>query len=408
MSDLTQSLPAGLPAAPEFAPEPPIELAVVIPTLNERDNVALVVERLNAVLAGHRWEAIFVDDDSEDGTADVVRAIAQRQANIRCVQRLGRRGLASACIEGILCTAAPYIAVMDADLQHDEGLLPEMLATIKQRPVDVVVASRYTQGGGIGELATSRARLSRLANRLGRLVVGVRLSDPMSGFFLIERNAFAAAMRDLSGQGFKILLDIFASSPRPLAFAELPFRFRQRRHGTSKLDSLVAWEYLMLLLDKLVGHVVPARFLLFAAIGGLGVFTHLAILWLTTHALGIAFATAQAAATVGAMTGNFFLNNLFTYRDRRLKGTHLVTGLLSFYAVCGIGAAANVGIAAHLFGSSHSWWAAGLAGAAIGAVWNYAMSSLVTWRAGTRPLRRARPATQPEPDALAPAVAGER
>lgn len=391
MNDATQFPPAGLPTRPASESSAAAELAVVVPTLNERDNIPILVDRLGMVLAGIRWEAVFVDDDSDDGTADLVRQIGQLRPNIRCVQRLGRRGLASACIEGILSTAAPYVAVMDADLQHDERLLPDMLATIKQRRVDVVVASRYTAGGGVGDWQKSRARISHLANRLGRFVVGARLSDPMSGFFLIERGAFAAAMRNLSGQGFKILLDIFASSPRPLSFAEVPFQFRRRLYGESKLDTLVAWEYLMLLLDKLVGHVIPVRFLLFATIGGLGVFTHLTILWLTTHALGVAFPTSQAAATVGAMTGNFFLNNLFTYRDRRLSGTRLITGLLSFYAVCGIGAAANVGIAAHLFGTSHSWWAAGLAGAAVGAVWNYGMSALVTWRPGPRAACRARP-----------------
>jgi dolichol-phosphate mannosyltransferase len=365
-----------------FAP-PPTELTIVIPTLNERDNVPLLVELLNRTLAGLSWEAIFVDDDSPDGTADVVRAIARRQGNIRCLQRLGRRGLSSACIEGILASASPYIAVMDADLQHDEALLPEMLALIRERRLDIVVASRHTGSGSVGDWDKSRVAISEFATRLGKMVLKVDLSDPMSGFFIVERSAFVEAMRGLSGQGFKILLDLFASAPRPLAFGEVPLRFRQRIHGESKLDTMVAWEYLMLLLQKLVGPAVPVRFLLFSLIGGLGVFTHLLTLWLTTHALAMAFPVAQAVATLVAMTGNFLLNNLFTYRDRRLRGRRLVSGLLSFYAVCGAGAAANVGIAAHLAGGHHSWWLAGLAGAAVSVVWNYAMSSLFTW--GPRP-----------------------
>jgi dolichol-phosphate mannosyltransferase len=269
---------------------------------------------------------------------------------------------------------------MDADLQHDEELLPRMLETIKARSLDIVVASRYSGEGSVGDWQRSRILVSDLATRLARLVVKAELSDPMSGFFLIERDAFAAAMRNLSGQGFKILLDIFASSPQPLAYAELPFRFRRRLHGESKLDALVAWEYAMLLLDKLVGHLVPVRFLLFAMIGGLGVVTHLATLWTTTQLLPVGFASGQAIATIAAMTGNFLLNNTFTYRDRRLRGTRLLTGLASFYAVCAVGAVANVGIAYHLFGGHHSWWVAGLAGAAVGSVWNYAMSSVFTWR----------------------------
>lgn len=356
------------------------ELAVVIPTLNERDNVPVLVERLGKALAGIAWEAIFVDDDSADGTADLIREIGRRQGHIRVLQRLGRRGLASAAIEGILANSAPFVAVMDADLQHDESLLPQMLATLKAQRLDIVVASRHVGGGSVGDWERSRVAISSLAARLARLVVGAELSDPMSGFFMVERGAFSAAMRNLSGQGFKILLDLFASSPRPLAFAELPFTFQRRLYGESKLGALVVWEYLLLLLDKLFGGIVPIRFLLFATIGGLGVVTQLAGLWIGLNALGLDFVAAQAAATVVAMTGNFLLNNLFTYRDLRLKGLRLLWGLLSFYAICGLGAAANVGIAAQLFGGDHSWWLAGLAGAAISAVWNYALSSVVTWR----------------------------
>ena len=369
----------GQGAAP-LRPVPP-ELTIVIPTFNERDNVAILAGRLAEVLDGVAWEAIFVDDDSPDGTADAVRELASRHGNIRCLQRLGRRGLASACIEGILASASPYVAVMDADLQHDEALLPVMLQTIRERRLDIVVASRHTGAGSIGDWKKSRARISDVATLLGRRVIQADISDPMSGFFMVERGAFAAAMPLLSGQGFKILLDLFTSSPRPLAFAEIPYTFRRRQHGESKLDTLVAWEYLMLLLQKLVGPAVPVRFLLFSLIGALGVVTHLTTLYVGTHVLGTGFAWAQAAATLVAMTGNFLLNNLFTYRDRRLRGRRLLGGLLSFYAVCGAGAVANVGIAAHLAGDHQAWWLAGLAGAAVSVVWNYAMSSIFTWSA---------------------------
>lgn len=376
------------------------ELTVVIPTLNERDNVPLVVERLNRVLAGIAWEVIFVDDDSPDGTADVVRALARAQPNIRCLHRLGRRGLSSACIEGILASAAPYAAVMDGDLQHDEGLLPVMLARIKAERLDIVVASRHVGEGGVGDWQRSRVMISDFATRLGRLVVKADLSDPMSGFFLIKREAFAATMRSLSGQGFKILLDLFASAPRPLAFAEVPIKFRQRLHGESKLDAMVAWEYATLLLEKLVGPALPVRFLLFSMIGGLGVGTHLLTLWFATHVLFVAFAIAQSAATLVAMTGNFFLNNLFTYRDRRLRGRRLLAGLVSFYAVCGAGAAANVGVASYLVFGHHSWWLAGLAGAAVSVVWNYAMSSIFTWSPRAAAVPATIVAAAPQPAAL--------
>ncbi|HTQ34984.1 MAG TPA: glycosyltransferase family 2 protein [Stellaceae bacterium] len=379
------------PASPEaetlVPAAAPVELAVIIPTLNERDNVPLIVERLNRVLAGTAWEVIFVDDDSSDGTADAVRTLARRQGNVRCVQRIGRRGLSSACIEGMLASAAPYLAVMDGDLQHDETLLPRMLEKLKAEHLDIVVASRHVGDGGVGDWQQTRVRISEFATRLSRLVVKAELTDPMSGFFIIERTAFTGAMRRLSGQGFKILLDLFASTPRPFAFAELPLQFRQRLHGESKLDTLVAWEYLMLLLQKLIGPAVPVRFLLFCLIGGLGVGVHLTTLWLMLHLAP--FAESQGVATVVAMTGNFLLNNLFTYRDRRLRGWRILSGLGSFYAVCGLGAAANVGVASSIAGD-HAWWLAGLSGAAVSVVWNYAMSSVFTWSA-----RRAAPKPVP-------------
>jgi dolichol-phosphate mannosyltransferase len=359
----------------------PVELTIVLPTFNERGNVEKLIARLEATLAGIAWEAIFVDDDSRDGTAEHVRAIGRSKPYIRCVQRIGRRGLSTACIEGVLASSAPFLAVMDADLQHDERLLPQMLSALKSEALDIVIGSRYAAGGSVGDWDASRARISDFATRLSRLVVKTELSDPMSGFFMIRRPAFDSALRDLSGQGFKILIDLFASSPRPLAFKELPYQFRLREHGESKLDTLVAWEYLQLLLDKLVGHVVPVRFALFAMIGGLGLVVHLATLGIVLNVLGTGFTLAQSVATLVAMTSNFLLNNWFTYRDRRLRGWRLLGGLLSFYVVCSIGAIGNVGIAAYVFHADQSWWLAGIAGAVVGSVWNYATSSVFTWRA---------------------------
>jgi dolichol-phosphate mannosyltransferase len=336
-------------------------------------------ERLGRVLEGTAWEVVFVDDDSPDGTADVVRALARRHPNVRCVQRIGRRGLASACVEGVLSSAAPYVAVMDADLQHDESILPAMLETLRNEPLDIVIGSRFVGGSDFGSMPKLRVRISEFGNRLARLVVKAELTDPMSGFFMLKRPVFDAAVRGLSAQGYKILVDIFASSPKPLAFRELAFKFRERLHGESKLDTLVALEYLQLLLDKLIGHIVPVRFVLFGAIGGLGLVVHLAMLAISLKLLGLGFPASQGGATITAMTWNFCLNNIFTYRDRQLRGWKLLYGLLSFYAVCSIGAVANVGVASYAFHSDRSWWLAGVTGAVVGSVWNYVMSSIFTW-----------------------------
>ncbi len=354
------------------------ELTIVVPTFNERDNVELLIARLDAALRGIAWEVLYVDDNFPDGTAAKLRELAQTDPRIRCLQRIGRRGLSTAVIEGMLASSAPYLAVIDADLQHDESLLPQMLAAIKAEDLDVVIGSRHVAGGGVGDWDRRRVTISGFAARLARLIIAAELTDPMSGFFMLSRPAFERAVRRLSGQGFKILLDLFASTPVPYRFKEIPYVFSQRQHGESKLDSLAIWEYLMLLLDKLFGRYVPVRFISFAAIGGSGVVVHFLTLYFALKAVD--FPAAQALATVVAMTSNFVLNNMLTYRDRRLVGRRFVTGLGSFYAVCSLGAVANVGIASAAFAHHYTWWLSGLAGAAVGVVWNYAVSSIFTWR----------------------------
>lgn len=374
---------AARPPAPLAAPAP--ELAVVIPTFNEAENVGLLIERLDAALAGLAWEAVFVDDDSPDGTAARLRAIAARDPRVRCLRRVGRRGLSSACIEGILATSAPLVAVMDADLQHDETILPKMLDLVRSGAADVAVGSRYVAGGGVGDWDARRVAISRLATKLGRFATGAALADPMSGFFLLRRETVEALAPRLSGAGFKILLDILATAPAPLTVRETPYRFRARAAGESKLDGAAAAAFATLLLDKTVGRWVPVRFLMFSAVGGFGLAVHLAALWLTHRLGGLDFTAAQVAATLVAMTSNFLINNAVTYRDRRLRGWGLLRGWLSFAAACSVGAAANIGVAVWAFegfaeGSSFGWAWSAAAGAAVGAVWNYAVTSVYTWR----------------------------
>jgi len=358
----------------------PAELSIVTPTFNEAANVPLLVEAVAAALPGVRWEIIFVDDNSPDGTSDMVREIAQRDARVRIVHRYGRRGLSSACIEGILASSAPYVAVMDSDMQHDERILGTMFARLKQGDVDLVIGSRYVEGGSTGEWSKYRRWASRVATRLASRLTRVHIDDPMSGFFMVKRDTFLSALPNLSSVGFKILLDLAASTPRPVRMAEVPYTFRNRLHGTSKLDSLVLWEYVQLLLDKMFGRLVPARFLSFVLVGGSGLVVHFAVLSLLFAGLGDNFAFAQAVATFVATSSNFFLNNKLTYRDQRLRGRWLFLGWVTFNLVCLTGALANVGIAQYLFSHHNTWPISALAGIAVTTVWNYAMSSIFTWK----------------------------
>jgi dolichol-phosphate mannosyltransferase len=357
------------------------ELSIIVPTFNERENVVELVQRLTRVLGSVSWEVVFVDDNSPDGTADLVREIARKNSRVRCLQRLERRGLSSACVEGMLSSSAPFLAVIDGDLQHDEQLLPRMLEILKDdEDIDIVVGSRYAPGGDIAGWDVRRARMSRLAVRLSRVLVPPELTDPMSGFFMMRRCVLQSTAHHLSAIGFKILADLFASSSEKLRFRELPYRFRNRHAGQSKLDNATAWDYLMLLLDKLTGHIVPVRFVAFCIVGGLGVGVHFAVLSLITRILGATFIQGQAAATLCAMTFNFAVNNVLTYRDRQLHGWRWLRGWLSFVLACSVGGFANLGAAKVMYDLNRGWATAAITGVLVGAVWNYAMTTLLTWR----------------------------
>lgn len=358
-----------------------LELAIVIPTYNERENAVELIRRLDRVLAGTAYEVIVVDDDSPDGTASVVRDVARTDPRVRVIQRVGRRGLSSACIEGMMASAAPYVAVIDADLQHDETLLPAMLAKLRDEKLDLVIGTRHAAGGSTSEgMRASRVALSDAGKKLSRVITHAELSDPMSGFFMLDRAFLDEVVRSLSGSGFKILLDLVASAKRPVRFAELPYHFRPRLHGDSKLDILVGLEYLGLLVDKLIGDWIPPRFVLFGLVGGSGVILHLAVLYAAYVGAGLSFFVAQLIATIVGMTSNFFLNNIVTWRDYRLKGFAAFIGLLKFYAACSIGAFLNLQVATFAREHDAPWALAGFAGLAVGSVWNFAVTAATTWK----------------------------
>lgn len=364
---------------PEGLPAPP-QLSVVIPTYCEAGNIEPMISALDAALTGLRWEAVFVDDDSPDGTADVVRKHGEHDGRVRAVRRIGRRGLAGAVIEGMLAAAADVVAVIDCDLQHDERLLPDMLGKI-EAGADLVIATRYDGAGAAeGGFSELRRQGSALATRLTNLLLRTKVSDPMSGFFMIRRDAIDRIAPKLSTGGFKLLLDILASAPQGLKVAEVPYVFRPRRAGQSKLDGVVVADFVGLLFAKLTGNWVSPRFFLFALVGASGLVVHLIALRAVLTSTALPFNAAQFVAAFVAMTSNFFLNNALTFRDRRLTGIQALKGLLTFYLVCSVGTLANVGVGELIYLRDASWWRAGIAGALMAAVFNYAVSSMLTWR----------------------------
>jgi dolichol-phosphate mannosyltransferase len=357
----------------------PIGLTVVIPSLNEIGNVEPLLHRISLALAGVEWEAIFVDDGSSDGTPELVTRIAQADRRVRLIRRIGRRGLSSAVVEGALASTAPVIAVIDADLQHDETILPLLHGAIASGVHELAIGTRYCQGGSTGDWDEGRRKISRFATRLAAPIMKTPLTDPMSGFFAVRRDVLLDAAPNLSSVGYKILLDVVASHPRRLSVAEVGYTFGVRTSGASKLDQMVALEYVELLLDKTIGRFIPVKLVQFGAIGMAGVLVHLGLLYFCLNAAGVAFGLAQGVAVLGAMTFNYALNNRFTYRDRQRKGVAWATGLLSFYLVCSLGAVANVGVGSLVYDRLPEWWVAGIAGAVIGSVWNYVASGWLTW-----------------------------
>lgn len=358
------------------------DLAIIVPTFNERENVVPVINALEQALTGINFEIIFVDDDSPDGTADLVRQVSQTVPNVRVLQRINRRGLASAVIEGMMASSAPYLAVIDGDLQHDETVLPVMLAKIKAERLDLVIGTRNKAGGSMGGFSTHRVTLSNLGRRMSAILSHADVSDPMSGFFLVSRGYLEEVVRSLSTTGFKVLLDLLASSQRPARFAEVGYTFRNRRHGESKLTPTVCLEYLELVIDKLIGDWIPVRYAFFGLVGAVGVLAQLVLVACFLYKLP--FMTAQAAGGIVVMVLNYFLNNRLTFRMSRLRGWAWISGLITFLIACSIGLFCNVKIAEDLHQMGLPWSISSGVGIFAGSIWNYGVSSILVWRVNRR------------------------
>ena len=378
MSLVQLALAARTPSA--LAHRIPTLLTIVVPTYNESANIRLLAKRLDQVLGETGWEMVIVDDDSPDGTHAVAKSMARRDPRIRCLRRIGRRGLSGACIEGMLSSSSPYVAVMDGDLQHDETILPRMLEALREGASDLVIGSRLVEGGDAASgFGRARQWISATGARLSRLALRTDVRDTMSGFFMIRRDIADKLVPKLCTDGFKILADILATAGPSLRVQEVGYSFRERHGGESKLDAKVALDFFGLILNKITGGMLPVSFVGFALVGVSGLIVHLAVLYAAMQA-GAAFVAAQTGATLISIVSNFALNNSLTYRASRLRGWRWARGLLLFSAICSLSAVANIGVAAWVFEREQTWIVAGLAGVLMGAVWNYAVSTKFVWR----------------------------
>ena len=359
-----------------------IALTIVVPTYNEKLNVRPLVSLLDKALVDINWEVVFVDDDSPDGTADEVRELARTRLDVRVIHRIGRRGLSGACIEGILSSAAPYVAVMDGDLQHDETVLISMIASFNADPeLNLVIGSRNVEGGSSGNgLSGIRSFGSDMATVMARKLLKIRVQDPMSGFFMIKLESFRGVVGELQRQGFKILTDLLSASRGSWKIKEIPFVFKERQYGQSKMDSAVTLEYFGLILARLTGGTISIRFVLFLFVGLTGILVQLLMVGIFLNVMFLSFFYSQILAVILAMTSNFFLNNILTYRDQSLSGKYILFGLLSFYFVCSLGAVANVAVANLVYNFVPLWILASFFGSVISSLWNFMSSKWLTWR----------------------------
>ena len=372
--------------APERRPSPSIVerpglkpiLSVVICTLDESEAIVGVLREAGAALADLPHELIVVDDSTDERTAEAVLAVQAAQSNVKLVRRRGERGLGSAVIAGWAAADSAVLGVMDGDGQHDPAVLMRLYELLQDEDADVAVGSRYMEGGPSG-LTGYRAALSRAGTHLVSMMLGLKLADPLSGLFLVRRDWVDAVRPRLSGVGFKILVDTIASGKRRPVVVQSPTALRPRGSGESKLDARVAADLAALLVEKRTGGLLSARFVLFAGVGLSGMAVNLAVLTGAELMGARSYPLAAATATLVAMVWNFLLNNVLTFRERRLRGAAFWRGLTMFCLASAAGGVLAEGVGIGALRLHASWAVAGILGAVAGGVMNYLLASRLSW-----------------------------
>lgn len=361
----------------------PLRLSIVLPTYNERGNIEALLNQLLGLRDRYDLELLVVDDDSADGTAELVRELAHRHPEIRLIRRVGRAGLASAIKEGLLDATGDLAVVMDSDGQHEPSAVLRALDTLQREGMDLVVGSRFHSDASIQGLSGRREKGSTWANAAARFSLARayrQLSDPMSGFFAVRLDAVLPVVRAVDVNGFKFLYELLAVCRGRLRVDEVPLTFQPRTYGESKLDLAIFWDFLISLLHSLCLRLLPRRAISFGLVGGSGVVVQLAITQLLMTGAHLGFEQALPFAVVGAASSNYLINNALTFRFQRLNGLPLLRGLLKFLLVASLPALANVGLASAFYSSvAHNTFWAQLAGILVVFVWNYAASSRFVW-----------------------------
>ncbi len=366
-------------------------LSVILPTYNEAGSVVDLIHKLLALPENclsfqdrnNQLEILVIDDDSNDGTVELVRQLSQQTPMVRLVRRVGRRGLASAIREGLLDATGEIAVVMDSDGQHEVGSVVSAVQALFADDLDLVIGSRFHPEARIHGLSARRERGSTWANRWASISLSrhyAHLTDLMSGFFVVRLKACEQLIRAVDVNGFKFLYELLALSNGCLRCAEVPLRFQPREHGVSKLDVAIFWDFAVSLLHQLCFRLLPRRAISFALVGATGVFVQLLMARLLLQGDFFRFEQVLPVAVLAAATSNYLINNALTFRFQRQRGLALLRGLLRFWLVASLPVLANIGIASAYFNFVNSDVViAQLVGILVVFIWNYAASSRFVW-----------------------------
>ncbi len=361
----------------------PLRLSIVLPTFNERGTISGLIEQLLNLRSRYDLELLVVDDDSPDGTAELVRSLARDVPCLRLIRRVGRAGLASAIKEGLLDATGDLALVMDSDGQHEPAAVGRAVDTLLAGNWDLVIGSRFHPEATIRGLSGRRERGSTWANAMARFSLARAyndLGDPMSGFFAIRLDRALPLLRAVDVNGFKFLYELLAVSGGRLRAVDIPLTFQSRTYGSSKLDLAIFWDFLISILHSLSLRLVPRRAISFGLVGLSGVLVQLVSCQVLMASLRLDFERALPLAVVAAASSNYLINNSLTFRFQRLQGRALLWGLLKFLLVSSLPVLANVGLASAFYNYvSHNTLWAQLAGILVVFVWNYAASSKFVW-----------------------------
>jgi len=385
--------PSGALVIPAIVParERSVRLSLIIPTYNEATNVPVLVAQLEALfdpVLGDAYELIVVDDDSRDQTWAVALEMAATHPRLRVIRRTEERGLSTAVIRGWQVARGEVLGVMDADLQHPAEVNLGLLAKIDQG-AELAAASRHISGGGVSDWSLLRRMLSRGAQLLGLLILPAvlgRLSDPMSGYFMVRRSTLAGI--ELDPLGYKILIEVVARSD-PKWLGEVGYVFRERVEGESKVTWRLYVQYLGHLLKLRIATLPQSRFFKFCIVGGTGVLVDMALLYLLSDpsTLGFGLTRSKLLAGEAAIASNFLLNDLWTFRDVAAiepGSRKRFQRFLGFNAICLLGLGLNLIILNVLFNYAHiNRYAANAMAIAAVTGWNYWLNRKLNWSAAT-------------------------